>query len=84
MEELGVSVEVGAEIGSVPFEHKGIRYILVAYEITLLDEPKTLSVHSEAGWFLPEELENLDLADSDRLLVERYFPHVSGGEARRR
>ncbi len=72
-EELGVSVRVGNEIGSVTFEHKRVLYILVAYEIELVQSPKNLTVHTETGWFLPEELLALDLADSDRVLIERHI-----------
>lgn len=35
-------------------------------------EPRTLRVHEEWGWFTEEELLRLDLADSDRLLYERF------------
>ena len=72
-EEFGITIDVGDEIGAVPFEHKSIRYILVAYRITLHTNPTELSVHSETGWFLPHELTSLDLADSDRTLIERFL-----------
>ena len=45
----------------------------MAYEIELLQHPVELHVHSETGWFLPDELTALDLADSDRLLIERHI-----------
>lgn len=72
-EELNIPVDVGAEIGTVPFEHNSIPYLLVAYHIILSAKPTTLTVHTESGWFLPEEIELLDLADSDRILVEQYL-----------
>ncbi len=69
-EEFNVSVSVGAEIGTVPFEHNGIHYLLVAYEIRFLSPPDTLLEHSDAGWFYPAEVLQLDLAESDRQLIE--------------
>lgn len=73
-EELSIPIRVFDEIGSIPFEHKSIRYLLVGYRIELLADPETLTVHTEAGWFTRQEMYALDLADSDRRLVERYFP----------
>jgi 8-oxo-dGTP diphosphatase len=72
-EEFGITIDVGDEIGSVPFEHKSIRYILVAYRVTFHTVPTELSVHSETGWFLPDELPDLDLADSDRIFIEQFL-----------
>ncbi|GEM_PF-1662101 len=72
-EELGIPIQVGQEIGAVPFENGSARYMLVGYAIQLLARPDSLSVHSETGWFLPQELPDLDLADSDRTFIERYI-----------
>jgi len=72
-EEFGIRIDVGDEIGTVPFEHKTTRYILVAYTISMHTVPTTLEVHSETGWFFPDELTALDLADSDRTLVEQFL-----------
>ncbi|MFP4153506.1 MAG: NUDIX domain-containing protein [Alkalispirochaeta sp.] len=69
-EEFEIDVDVSDEIGSIPFEHNGIRYILVAYHIRMHTEPQVFTVHSEAGWFEKDHLLELDLADSDRSLIE--------------
>lgn len=73
-EELGVPITVHREIGAIPFEHGAIRYILVGYAITMAHEPSRFVVHTQAGWFTRQEMHTLDLADSDRRLVEQYFP----------
>ena len=72
MEELAVEVTVGERIGSVPFVHKGTQFDLVALEVTMDTEPKALHVHEDSGWFTEEEMLRLDLADSDRLLYDRF------------
>ncbi len=72
-EELDVPIEVIEEIGTVPFTHKSTDLILVAYRIRFLDSRYTLNVHGEAAWVERERLINLDLADSDRILVETYL-----------
>ncbi|MEX2445289.1 MAG: NUDIX domain-containing protein [Alkalispirochaeta sp.] len=69
-EEFRVAVTVGDEIGTVPFEHKGTRYLLVAYQIRFHSPPDILLEHTDSGWFPPEELCGLDLAESDRRLIE--------------
>ena len=74
-EELGVDVEVHSVLGQVPFQHKGNPYVLVAYEIVLQDTPDTLFEHTEIGWYTVTEMLELDLADSDRKLVEALLKY---------
>ncbi|MCG8478384.1 MAG: NUDIX domain-containing protein [Spirochaetales bacterium] len=69
-EEFEVDIDVHEELGAVPFDHGAVRYLLVAFRITFLTEPTTLLEHTDSGWFTPVELRALDLADSDRTLVE--------------
>jgi 8-oxo-dGTP diphosphatase len=71
-EELEVTITVGETLGSVPFRHKGTHFDLVALEVLMDSDPKVLHVHEECGWFTEEEMLNLDLADSDRLLYEQF------------
>ncbi|TVR68361.1 MAG: NUDIX domain-containing protein [Spirochaetaceae bacterium] len=73
-EEFGVTVSVAEELGSVPFEHAGTRYMLVGYRVEIPPVPLELREHVEAGWFLPGEVLQLDLADSDRSLVQHILP----------
>lgn len=70
LEEFGVAITVGDELGSVPFSHGGRDYILVGYRVEMEREPLELREHIDSGWFLPDEVLALDLADSDRLLFE--------------
>ncbi|WP_181015496.1 NUDIX domain-containing protein [Alkalispirochaeta sphaeroplastigenens] len=75
-EEFGVSVTVGDEAGSIPFDHKGVSYVLVGYWVQIPPEPLVLREHVQAGWYTPKELLELDLSDSDRSLVEEILPLV--------
>ncbi|MFW6214575.1 MAG: NUDIX domain-containing protein [Alkalispirochaetaceae bacterium] len=72
LEELEMRIRAGEEIGSVPFEHRGVAYQLVALTVTMEGEPQLLHVHEEVGWFTEEEVVALDLADSDRQLFDRF------------
>jgi 8-oxo-dGTP diphosphatase len=69
-EEFRVAISVGDEIGTVLFEHGGTHYVLVAYHVQFEVLPETLLEHTDSGWFLPEEMLQLDLAESDRRLIE--------------
>lgn len=73
LEEFGVSVTVGDELGSVPFRHGNTDYLLVGYRVEIPHQPLELREHIDQGWFLPEEIRTLDLADSDRDLVDILF-----------
>lgn len=75
-EEFGVRIRVGAELGSVDFRHRDQDYVLVAYAILFLDEPRELHEHIASGWFTPTDLLALDLADSDRHLIERIWQNT--------
>lgn len=70
-EEFGVTVTVGDELGSVPFDHGETRYMLVGYRVEIPRQPLELREHLESGWFTPDEITRLDLADSDRRLLAR-------------
>lgn len=41
-------------------------------EVQMESDPQVLHVHEECGWFTEEEMVQLDLADSDRLLYEQF------------
>lgn len=69
-EELSLPIEVLHEIGTVEFDHKTTQLVLVAYRIRLLSTRYRLHVHVDAAWVSPEDLLDLDLAESDRVLVE--------------
>jgi 8-oxo-dGTP diphosphatase len=72
-EEFGVDIAVDDEIGVVPFEHGAVRYILVGYAIRFLQQPTRLIEHTESGWFDTPSMVRLDLASSDRQLIEAFL-----------
>jgi 8-oxo-dGTP diphosphatase len=65
-EEFDTEVSVGAFLGSIPFEHRGLLRRLDSYEIVLAGEPRGLHEHTEYRWASLEELESLDFVPSDR------------------
>ncbi|MDR3343028.1 MAG: (deoxy)nucleoside triphosphate pyrophosphohydrolase [Treponema sp.] len=67
-EELGIPVTIGPLLGTVSFEHRGIR-LLYAYRVYFTGYDFTLSEHTEWRWAGLEEIEPLDFADSDRKLL---------------
>jgi len=69
-EELSLPIEVLQEIGSVDFQHKTTKLVLVAYRIRMLSETYHLHVHTDAAWIERDRLLDLDLAESDRVLIE--------------
>lgn len=69
-EELGIESTIGPVLGEVPFEHKGTAYLLVARETSFHTNPVLVDAHTEDGWFTRDEMLALDLADSDRLLID--------------
>lgn len=73
MEEFGVAIAVHHEVGSVPFEHNGTRYILVGYAVDIPQKPLELREHVACGWYTPEELRSMDLSQSDRVLLEKLL-----------
>lgn len=69
LEELGAEVEPKRLLAVHDFENKGTLYHLHAWEAELKGDDFTLSVHSELGWFTPDEIFGLDLVDSDRAVA---------------
>lgn len=69
-EELSLPIEVLHEIGTVDFTHKTTDLVLVAYRIRMLSARYHLHVHIDAAWVEERDLLDLDLAESDRILIE--------------
>jgi len=70
MEEFGARVAAGALVGEDSFAHRGSPRALSAYLVEL--EPGASLVpreHVELRWSRIDELERLDLVDSDRKLL---------------
>lgn len=69
-EEFSLAAKPGEHITTVSFENNSGPVELYAYRVFLsLDEKVTLSEHTELAWATMDEIEALDLVDSDRLLI---------------
>jgi len=77
MEELTLPVEVGRLLGTGRFFHHGHEFLLELYEVRFTSRKMELFEHVETGWFSKEEIENLPLADSDRLVLSDLWEEVS-------
>jgi len=84
-EEFGVAVTVGALLANGEFSHNGQKFSLNAYRIFFESHRFCMTEHSEWRWAAIEEIETLDFADSDRLLLPRlqaYLETQAGVEDR--
>jgi 8-oxo-dGTP diphosphatase len=68
-EEFGVAAEVGPLLGTVFFEHRGVRRVLNAYRIYFSPAACRLAEHTQWTWALPGDIEKMDFAGSDLLLL---------------
>jgi 8-oxo-dGTP diphosphatase len=76
LEELGVAVEVGPLLASAEFTHNKNRFFLNAYRIVFGSYEFRMTEHTEWRWVNLEEIEKLDFADSDRLLLPGLQPYL--------
>ncbi len=71
-EELGVEVlAVGERLMMLP--DPGSAFVIEFHPVKIAGEPRALE-HEALGWFLPEELADLDLAPSDRAFALSIRP----------
>jgi len=77
LEELGVAVEVGPLLASAEFLHKGKLYLLNAYRIFFGSVDFTMAAHTEWRWGSADEIEAVDFADSDLLLLPALRGHLA-------
>jgi len=66
LEEFAVPITVGEHLVSTTFRNNGKNYRLLAFSAELGEGRIELKEHEEIRWLLLEEIEALDLADSDR------------------
>ena len=69
-EELGLEVQVGQRLAALDYDYPDVAINLVCHQISALGNPLPQE-GQEGGWFLPKELETLELAPADRLLWQR-------------
>ena len=75
-EELCVDIDVGKLVYTGGFKHGGKHYQLYAYRCKIKKEPEELIEHSGWGWFDHQAALKLDLADSDRRVLENIDQEV--------
>jgi 8-oxo-dGTP diphosphatase len=68
-EEFGVPVRAGPLLGTAAFEHRGKPYTLHAYRVFFESREFHPVEHDMWRWAEAAEIENLDFAGSDRLLL---------------
>ncbi|MDR2103950.1 MAG: NUDIX domain-containing protein [Treponema sp.] len=68
-EEFSAVIQTGPFLGSVFFEHRGVRRILNAYQVYFSPAACKLAEHTQWSWAAPEEIEQMDFANSDLLLL---------------
>jgi 8-oxo-dGTP diphosphatase len=65
LEELGVNISVGVQLGETEFENNGERRRLKAFLINFLSYDFTLTEHTEWRWASVSEIEAMDFTPSD-------------------
>ena len=71
-EELGVGVQVGAQLYQYTYKHLGTRYTWFVFAATLTDTPDAIQshVHEDQRWFSSlEELDGLQISDQMKAAV---------------
>jgi 8-oxo-dGTP diphosphatase len=76
-EEFGVAIEVGPLLASAEFTHHEHTFALNAYRIAFNSFDFRMSEHIEWRWADLDEIESLDFADSDRLLLPALQAHFN-------
>lgn len=76
-EEFAIAITVKAFIGTSTFIHNGNQYELHAYDVQLQSENFVLRFHSQVKWLTLDEIETLQLADSDRALIPAIRSYLS-------
>jgi len=69
-EELNVEIKVGKRICGGEFTNRGREFEIFGYLVNLVSDELTLSEHSRTGWFSLKEMAGLQMAGSDKQIVE--------------
>jgi 8-oxo-dGTP diphosphatase len=80
-EEFGVSVQAGPLLGTAVFEHRGVRRVLNGYRIYFSPAGCKLAEHTRWLWASPGDIEKLDFAGSDLLLLPGLKSFLAGLES---
>ena len=85
LEEFAADITAGALLVSAEFTHNEQRFLLNAYRIFFASLRFNMTEHDQWRWASLEEIDSLDFAGSDRLLLPRlqaYLEAQAGVEER--
>ena len=78
-EEFEIEVETGAFLCRGSFNHKEKNFELSAYDVNLLSEDFVLNEHTEIRWDTLSNILEIDLADSDRVILKQLIELEKSG-----
>ena len=70
MEEFSTPVTVSERIFAGSFANGDREFTLLAYKITINGDIRELPEHQKYGWFTPDQMDALKMADSDRMIAD--------------
>ena len=70
-EELNIDIEVGKRVCNGKFKNKDKEFEIFGFLIRLLSEKFLLDEHSKTGWFSLNEMASLQMAGSDKQIVQK-------------
>ena len=71
-EELGIEIEVGAELPTITHRYTDFTIKLYPFLCCILEGEISLREHKALVWLRPGELQRLDWAAADRPVLEEY------------
>lgn len=69
-EELSATIEVLERLATVEYRHHLCDITMHAFRCRLTEDSLTLNEHLDARWLEPDELDGVDWAEADRMVVE--------------
>ncbi len=75
-EELEIEVSTGKLVTSTTFSHNSKEFLLEVYNVSFQPQEMTLNEHVQTGWFSREDINDLDLAGSDRKALSTIWDEV--------